>query len=65
MSERIPSLTLVEKLVGAGLIAIGLYVLYLTQQVQGLHIEGYILLTLASLCITAAGLLTMLAKPQS
>ena len=65
MSKRLSGLTLIEKLVGVGLIAIGLYILYLTQQAQGLHNVGYALLTLASLCVTATGLLAILAKPRA
>ncbi|RJS82110.1 hypothetical protein DRO47_01920 [Candidatus Bathyarchaeota archaeon] len=65
MSERVSGLTLIEKLVGLGLIAIGIYILHLTQQAQGLHSVGYTLLTLASLCVTATGLLTILAKPRA
>ena len=62
MSGHTPTIILIEKAIGLALIIIGVGILYIAQQVEGLHWLGYIFYTLTSVAIMATGFLTIFAR---
>ncbi|MEM2875633.1 MAG: hypothetical protein QXL67_01590 [Candidatus Bathyarchaeia archaeon] len=62
MSEDISGLRFIKVSVGLALVLIGFGVLYVTQQVEGLHKVGYAAFTLVGLTLTATGLITIFSK---